>query len=81
MRFQRDILGGDYLREYACSTGAVGLLGAELFILARGVLAGDAAHVTNPTMTLGLASGLLDSYVLVEALAAVVHGDRETDVA
>ena len=49
---------------------------AENFRAGRVLLAGDAAHVTNPTMTLGLASGLLDSYVLVEALAAVVHGDR-----
>jgi len=39
------------------------------------LLAGDAAHVTNPTGGLGLTSGLFDSYVLSEALAAVVHGD------
>jgi 2-polyprenyl-6-methoxyphenol hydroxylase-like FAD-dependent oxidoreductase len=43
------------------------------------VLAGDAAHVTNPTGGLGLTSGLFDSYALVPALAAVIleHADDE----
>jgi 2-polyprenyl-6-methoxyphenol hydroxylase-like FAD-dependent oxidoreductase len=38
----------------------------------RVVLAGDAAHATNPTGGLGLTSGLYDSYVLYPALAAVI---------
>jgi 3-(3-hydroxy-phenyl)propionate hydroxylase/6-hydroxy-3-succinoylpyridine 3-monooxygenase len=36
------------------------------------VLAGDAAHVTNPTGGLGLTSGLFDSYALYPALTAVI---------
>lgn len=40
----------------------------------RVLLAGDAAHVTNPTNGFGLVSGMLDSQVLSEALAAVVQG-------
>lgn len=40
----------------------------------RVVLAGDAAHATNPTGGLGLTSGLFDTFVLYDALAAVVHG-------
>ena len=36
----------------------------------RVVLAGDAAHATNPTSGFGLVGGLFDSYVLAEALAA-----------
>lgn len=39
----------------------------------RVILAGDAAHVTNPTGGLGLTGGLMDSAVLYEALAAVIH--------
>jgi 3-(3-hydroxy-phenyl)propionate hydroxylase/6-hydroxy-3-succinoylpyridine 3-monooxygenase len=38
----------------------------------RIVLAGDAAHVTNPTGGLGLTSGLFDSFALYPTLAAIV---------
>jgi 3-(3-hydroxy-phenyl)propionate hydroxylase/6-hydroxy-3-succinoylpyridine 3-monooxygenase len=44
----------------------------ERYRVGRVILAGDAAHVTNPTGGLGLTSGLLDSYALYPALAAVV---------
>jgi 3-(3-hydroxy-phenyl)propionate hydroxylase/6-hydroxy-3-succinoylpyridine 3-monooxygenase len=44
------------------------------------LLAGDAAHATNPTGGLGLTSGLFDTYVLYEALAAVIHGDAGEEV-
>ncbi len=53
---------------------------ASAFRVGRVVLAGDAAHVTNPTGGLGLTSGLFDSYVLSEALAAVVHGEADEEV-
>lgn len=46
----------------------------------RVVLAGDAAHITNPTGGLGLTSGLYDAYVLYDALAAVIHGEVGTEV-
>jgi 3-(3-hydroxy-phenyl)propionate hydroxylase/6-hydroxy-3-succinoylpyridine 3-monooxygenase len=45
---------------------------APSYRVGRVVLAGDAAHVTNPTGGLGLTSGLLDSFALYPALAAVV---------
>ncbi|HEY2677934.1 MAG TPA: FAD-dependent monooxygenase [Steroidobacteraceae bacterium] len=45
---------------------------APRYRVGRVVLAGDAAHVTNPTGGLGLTSGLLDSFALYPALAAVV---------
>ena len=48
---------------------------AERFRMGRVVLAGDAAHVTNPTGGLGLTSGLFDIFALYEALAAVIHGE------
>lgn len=40
----------------------------------RVLLAGDAAHATNPTSGFGLVGGLFDAYVLAEALPAVLTG-------
>jgi 3-(3-hydroxy-phenyl)propionate hydroxylase/6-hydroxy-3-succinoylpyridine 3-monooxygenase len=48
---------------------------APRFRVGRVVLAGDAAHVTNPVGGLGLTGGLFDTFVLYEALAAVIHAD------
>lgn len=45
---------------------------APRYRVGRVLLAGDAAHATNPTGGLGLTSGLFDSYVLYPALAAVI---------
>jgi 3-(3-hydroxy-phenyl)propionate hydroxylase/6-hydroxy-3-succinoylpyridine 3-monooxygenase len=45
---------------------------AETFRKGRVVLAGDAAHVTNPTGGFGLTTGLFDAYALWPTLAAVV---------
>lgn len=47
---------------------------ATRFRHGRVLLAGDAAHATNPTGGLGLTSGLFDTFVLQEALAAVIRG-------
>jgi len=44
------------------------------------LLAGDAAHVTNPTGGLGLTSGLFDSYELYPALAAVILDGADDEV-
>ena len=44
------------------------------------MLAGDAAHVTNPVGGLGLTGGFLDAFVLYEALAAVIVGDAGGDI-
>ncbi|MBE1594086.1 MULTISPECIES: FAD-dependent oxidoreductase [Streptomyces] len=53
---------------------------AERYRVGRVLLAGDAAHATNPTGGLGLTCGLLDLYVLYPALAAVVRGEAPADV-
>ncbi|GGG47402.1 hypothetical protein GCM10011374_07250 [Kocuria dechangensis] len=53
---------------------------ASSFRAGRVLLAGDAAHATNPTGGLGLTSGLFDTYVLEEALAAVVRGEAGEEV-
>ena len=45
---------------------------AERFRVGRVVLAGDAAHVTNPTGGFGLTTGLFDAYALWPTLAAVL---------
>ena len=46
----------------------------------RVLLAGDAAHITNPTSGFGLMGGIYDSFVLSEALAAVVHGQARDEI-
>jgi len=53
---------------------------AERMRVGRVLLAGDAAHLTNPTGGLGLTSGLYDAYVLYEALAAVIQGEADAEV-
>jgi len=50
---------------------------ATTFRSGRIVLAGDAAHATNPTGGLGLTSGLFDAYVLYPAMAAIVRGEAD----
>jgi 3-(3-hydroxy-phenyl)propionate hydroxylase len=45
----------------------------------RVLLAGDAAHLTNPTAGLGMTAGLLDAFHLAEALSEVVDGRRADD--
>jgi 3-(3-hydroxy-phenyl)propionate hydroxylase/6-hydroxy-3-succinoylpyridine 3-monooxygenase len=53
---------------------------ADRMRVGRVLLAGDAAHATNPTGGMGLTSGLFDTYVLYEALAAVIHGEADASV-
>jgi 3-(3-hydroxy-phenyl)propionate hydroxylase/6-hydroxy-3-succinoylpyridine 3-monooxygenase len=53
---------------------------ASRYRVGRVVLAGDAAHATNPTGGLGLTSGLFDAQALTGALAAVIHGETGDDV-
>jgi len=45
---------------------------AQAFRKGRAVLAGDAAHVTNPTGGLGLTTGLFDAFALWPTLAAIL---------
>jgi 3-(3-hydroxy-phenyl)propionate hydroxylase len=53
---------------------------ADRMRLGRVLLAGDAAHATNPTGGMGLTSGMLDTFVLYEALAAVIGGDASDEI-
>lgn len=47
---------------------------AERFRVSRVLLAGDAAHVTNPIGGLGLLTGVLDAEALADALTSVING-------
>lgn len=53
---------------------------ADTFRVGRVVLAGDAAHATNPSGGYGLTSGLFDVFALYGALAAVARGDIDDSV-
>ncbi|MGE3143560.1 MAG: FAD-dependent oxidoreductase [Hyphomonadaceae bacterium] len=43
----------------------------------RVVLAGDSAHVTNPTSGFGLVGGVFDALALIDPLAAVIRGEAD----
>ena len=53
---------------------------APRYRVGRVALAGDAAHVTNPTGGLGLTSGLLDCFALYPALAAVILEGADPEI-
>jgi len=53
---------------------------AQRYRVGRVVLAGDAAHATNPTGGLGLTSGLFDSFVLYPAMTAIVLDGADSEV-
>lgn len=53
---------------------------AETYRKGRVVLAGDAAHSTNPTGGLGLTSGLFDSYALVPLLTTILLDNADPAV-
>jgi 3-(3-hydroxy-phenyl)propionate hydroxylase len=71
--------GGRYVLDQA-SPYRMHQRSADSYRVGRIVLAGDAAHVTNPTGALGLTSGLFDSYALYPALAAVVLDGADDEV-
>jgi 2-polyprenyl-6-methoxyphenol hydroxylase-like FAD-dependent oxidoreductase len=64
--------GGGCYELVAASPYRMHQRSAPRYRVGRVVLAGDAAHVTNPTGGLGLTCGLFDSYALYPALAAIV---------
>ncbi len=48
--------------------------------IGRALLAGDAAHATNPTGGFGLTGGLFDAFALIDALNAVLLGGADPTV-
>jgi 3-(3-hydroxy-phenyl)propionate hydroxylase len=49
----------------------------ERMWIGRALLAGDAAHATNPTGGFGLTGGLFDAFALIDTLSAVVLGGAD----
>lgn len=67
-------------RVEMCAAYRVHQRSAERYRAGRVLLAGDAAHITNPMGGLGLTTGLLDAAALADALAAVIHRERGEEV-
>lgn len=73
--FLASVFGEDIARDTeldAISPYRMHQRSASKYRAGRVLLAGDAAHVTNPAGGLGLTMGLFDAYALNEALGAVV---------
>ena len=81
LQFIQTVLPGDQKYELALHTAYnMHQRTAATYRVGRVVLAGDAAHITNPTSGFGLMGGLYDSFALSEALAAVVHGEASDTI-
>ncbi len=81
LRFIQTVLPGDQKYELALHTAYnMHQRTAATYRVGRVVLAGDAAHITNPTSGFGLMGGLYDTFALSEALAAVVHGKASDEI-
>jgi 3-(3-hydroxy-phenyl)propionate hydroxylase len=50
----------------------------DRFRVGRVLLAGDAAHINNPTGGMGMNSGIHDAHHLAKALTAVLGGEADT---
>jgi 3-(3-hydroxy-phenyl)propionate hydroxylase/6-hydroxy-3-succinoylpyridine 3-monooxygenase len=81
LQFIRTVLPGDQKYELALHTAYnMHQRTAATYRVGRVVLAGDAAHLTNPTSGFGLMGGLYDSFALSETLAAVVQGEAGDEI-
>lgn len=77
-RFKRMLPGAPDPSSYRvdmCTPYRVHQRAASTFRQWRVLLAGDAAHATNPCGGLGLSTGILDAEQLAVALAAVIKGE------
>lgn len=77
---RRFLPGGTEFELVAWSPYRMHQRSADTYRVGRVLLAGDAAHITNPTGALGLTGGLLDIDVLTPALAAVAAGEAPESV-
>lgn len=81
LQFIRTVLPGDQKYELALHTAYnMHQRTAATYRVGRVILAGDAAHITNPTSGFGLMGGLYDAFALSEALAAVVNGKASDEI-
>jgi 2-polyprenyl-6-methoxyphenol hydroxylase-like FAD-dependent oxidoreductase len=82
-RYLRAVFGDDvaeHIEVVASSPYRMHQRAASTFRRGRVLLAGDAAHATNPTGGLGLTMGLFDAYSLIEGLGAVATGHASDDI-
>jgi 3-(3-hydroxy-phenyl)propionate hydroxylase/6-hydroxy-3-succinoylpyridine 3-monooxygenase len=70
--YSRIFPGNDPYELKAASPYRMHQRSASTYRKGRVILAGDAAHATNPTGGLGLTSGLFDTYSLYPTLAAII---------
>lgn len=63
-----------------CSIYSMHQRTAPKYRVGRVLLAGDAAHVTNPTSGFGLMGGMYDSFCLSEALGAVIKDKHDDEI-
>ncbi|MGY1812222.1 FAD-dependent oxidoreductase [Blastococcus sp. SYSU D00820] len=81
--FLANVFGDDVARQVqveAVSPYRMHQRSASTYRAGRVLLAGDAAHATNPCGGLGLTMGLFDSYALIETLGAVAHGRADESI-
>ncbi len=72
--YQAILPGADDYKVERASPYRMHQRSARRYRVGRVVLAGDAAHATNPTGGLGLTSALFDCYALYPALSAIILG-------
>lgn len=68
----RALPGGDDIEVQAWSAFRMHERVADRFRIGRGILVGDAAHVTNPSSAVGFAGGVCDVWTLIETLTRVI---------
>ncbi|MEU8036659.1 NAD(P)/FAD-dependent oxidoreductase [Streptosporangium sp. NPDC049078] len=69
---KRALPGGDDIEVHAWSAFRMHERVADRFRVGRGILVGDAAHVTNPSSAVGFAGGFFDVWTLIETLTRVI---------
>lgn len=79
-RYKRVLPEGEPFELVASNPYTIHQRAASSFRVGRTLLAGDAAHATNPLGGLGLTGGLWDGMILADLLAAVLHGGAQDDV-
>lgn len=79
-RYMRIIPEGEPFELVASNPYTIHQRAASSFRVGRTLLAGDAAHATNPLGGLGLTGGLWDGIILADLLAAVFRKEARNDV-
>lgn len=79
-RYKRILPQGEPFELVASNPYTIHQRAASSFRVGRALLAGDAAHATNPLGGLGLTGGLWDGMILADLLAAVLRNEAHDTV-